>query len=123
MTTESFATPATHARNGWGLRAMLTAFTVTALAATASIRCPSLRAKHVTPHVLRHTAAMALLAAGVDPVVIALWLGHERLETTDIYIHADISIKERALARTTPPNTPPGRYRATDPLLTFLERL
>ena len=92
-------------------------------AATASIRCPSLRAKHVTPHVLRHTAAMALLAAGVDPVVIALWLGHERLETTDIYIHADLSIKERALARTTPPNTPPGRYRATDPLLTFLERL
>ena len=66
---------------------------------------------------------MSLLAAGVDPVVIALWLGHERLETTDIYIHADLSIKERALARTTPPNTPPGRYRAADPLLAFLESL
>jgi integrase/recombinase XerD len=92
-------------------------------ATAASDSCPSLRAKHVTPHVLRHTAAMSLLAGGVEATVISLWLGHERLESTDIYIHADLSIKERALARTTPPNTPPGRYHANDTLLAFLERL
>ncbi len=92
-------------------------------AATAGQRCPSLHAKHVTPHVLRHSAAMALLANGVDATVIALWLGHERLETTDIYIHGDLSIKERALARTAPANTPPGRYRPPDTLLAFLEHL
>lgn len=85
--------------------------------------CPSLATKTVTPHVLRHTCAMQLLTAGVDTSVIALWLGHESVETTQIYLHADLAIKERALARTTPPDTKPGRYRAPDPLLAFLEAL
>jgi integrase/recombinase XerD len=77
----------------------------------------------VTPHVLRHTAAMQLLHAGVDTSVIALWLGHESTETTQIYLHADLATKERALTRTTPPNTRPGRYRPPDPLLAYLEAL
>jgi integrase/recombinase XerD len=79
--------------------------------------------KAVTPHVLRHTAAMQLLHAGVDIAVIALWLGHERAETTQIYLHADMTIKQRALDRTTPPNTKPGRYQPTDSLLAFLKAL
>ena len=91
--------------------------------ARAVAACPSLRAKHVTPHVLRHTAAMRLLEAGVDTSVIALWLGHERVETTQIYLHADLALKERALARTTPPGARPGRYRPPDALLAFLEAL
>jgi integrase len=66
---------------------------------------------------------MNLLRAGVDTTVIALWLGHESVETTQIYVHADLTIKERALARTTPPGTTPGRYRAPDPLIAFLESL
>jgi len=82
-----------------------------------------LHAKRVTPHVLRHSCAMSLLAQGVDTAVIALWLGHERVETTQIYVHADMSIKERALARTAPPNTTPGRYRPPDSLLAFLTGL
>jgi hypothetical protein len=65
-------------------------------------RCPSLTAKTITPHVLRHTAAIRLLHAGVDTTVIALWLGHEQVETTQMYLHADLALKERALARTTP---------------------
>src|SRR5439155_26725358 len=85
--------------------------------------CPTLRSKSVSPHVLRHTAAMNLLQAGVDTAVIALWLGHESVETTQIYVHADLSIKERALARTAPPNTTPGRYRPVDSLLAFLNGL
>jgi integrase/recombinase XerD len=92
-------------------------------AATATAACPSLGAKKVTPHVLRHTAAMRLLHAGVDTSVIALWLGHEQIETTQIYLHADMALKEAALARTTPPNTPPGRYRPPDTLLAFLEAI
>ena len=72
---------------------------------------------------LDRTCAMSLLAHGVDTAVIALWLGHERVETTQIYVHADMSIKERALARTTPPTTTPGRYRPTDTLLAFLDGL
>jgi integrase/recombinase XerD len=92
-------------------------------AAAAAARCPSLRAKRVTAHVLRHTAAMRLLHAGVDTSVIALWLGHEQIDTTQIYLHADLALKERALARTTPLNVKPGRYRPPDSLLTFLEAL
>jgi len=91
--------------------------------AVAAGHCPSLHAKRVTPHVLRHSCAMSLLAQGVDTAVIALWLGHERVETTQIYVHADMSIKERALARTAPPNTTPGRYRPPDSLLAFLTGL
>lgn len=89
----------------------------------ARTACPSLRTKQVSPHVLRHTAAMRLLQAGVDTSVIALWLGHERVDTTQIYLHADLALKERALARTAPPNARPGRYRPSDTLLAFLDGL
>jgi integrase/recombinase XerD len=89
----------------------------------AAQRCPSLRNKRVTPHVPGHSAAMQLLHAGVDTTVIALWLGHEKIETTQVYLHADLTIKERALALTTPPRTAPGRYRAPEPLLAFLDAL
>jgi integrase/recombinase XerD len=92
-------------------------------AATAATGCPSLAAKATTPHVLRHTAAMRLLHAGVDTTVIALWLGHEQIQTTHIYLHADLAIKERALARTTPPTSKPGRYQPTDRVLAFLDAL
>jgi integrase/recombinase XerD len=92
-------------------------------AATASRTCPTLATKTVSPHVLRHTAAMNLLHAGVDTSVIALWLGHESTEATQIYLHADIAIKERALARATPVGVKPGRYRPADALLAFLEQL
>ena len=91
--------------------------------AIAARRCPSLITKKLTPHVLRHTAAMRLLHAGVDTSVIALWLGHESVETTQIYPHADLTLKERALARTTPPTTTPARYRPADAVLAFLEAL
>ena len=84
---------------------------------------PSLDAKTVTPHVLRHTNAMQLLISGVDTSVIALWLGHESVQTTQIYLHADLTLKERALARTAPPLTKPGRYRPPDTLLAFLASL
>jgi integrase/recombinase XerD len=89
----------------------------------ASGSCPSLRKKHVTAHTLRHTAAMRLLLSGADVTVIALWLGHEQISTTSIYLHADMSQKERALERTTPVGSQPGRYRAPDRLLAFLEGL
>jgi len=85
--------------------------------------CPSLKKKRVTPHVLRHSAAMQLLQNGVDRTVIALWLGHESVETTQMYIHADIQLKEKAMARTQPNKVPPGRYRPDDQLLAFLEAL
>jgi len=85
--------------------------------------CPTLKNKSVSPHVLRHTSAMNLLHAGVDITVIALWLGHESVETAQIYIHADLSIKERAIDRTTPLGTTPGRYRAPDALMAFLGSL
>jgi integrase/recombinase XerD len=99
------------------------ALLVTKHATTASHRCSTLKSKTVSPHTLRHTTAMNLLHAGVDSTVIALWLGHESVEATQIYLHADMAIKERALARTTPPDSPPGRYRPPDRLLAFLEAL
>ena len=89
----------------------------------ATAVCPSLRGKTVSPHVLRHTCAVNLLRAGVDIATIALWLGHSDIRATQIYLHADLAIKERALLRTTPPNIAPGRYRPPDPLLAFLEAL
>ncbi len=92
-------------------------------AAIAAQTCPSLHAKRITAHVLRHTAAMRLLQAGVDTSVIALWLGHEQAETTQIYLHADLALKEQALARTKPPDSKPGRYRPPDTLLAFLKAL
>ena len=96
---------------------------VTKYAAAAASNCPSLGNTHISPHVLRHTCAMQLLKAGVDTTVIALWLGHEQVETTQIYVHADLALKEQALARTSPPHLPPGRYRPDDTLLAFLQGL
>lgn len=90
---------------------------------SATSACPSLLTKRVTPHVLRHTAAMRLLEAGVDVATIALWLGHASSETTQIYLHADLALKERAIARTAPHGILPGRYRPSDRLLAFLEAL
>ena len=92
-------------------------------AAAAGQSCPGLTSKNVTPHVLRHSAAMALLRAGVDITVIALWLGHESVTTTQIYLQADMALKQRALDRTTPPASTPGRYKPGDQLLAFLEAL
>ena len=91
--------------------------------ALACQSCPSLRKKHVTPHVLRHSMAMGLLQAGVDRAVIALWLGHESVETTQIYLEANLAMKEEILAKTTPPGGKPGRYRPGDELLAFLKNL
>lgn len=89
----------------------------------ATEHCPSLAGKNISPHTLRHTTAMALLHAGVDLAVIALWLGHENIRSTQAYLHADLKLKERALARTSPPGAPATRYQPADPLLTFLENL
>jgi integrase/recombinase XerD len=89
----------------------------------AGAACASLRTKRVTPHVLRHTTAVSLLQAGNDRAVIALWLGHESIETTQMYLEADLSMKERALARTTPLRVSRGRYRPDDRLLAFLSGL
>ncbi len=89
----------------------------------ASQTCPSLKAKHVSPHVLRHTTAMELLQAGVDHAVIALWLGHESPDTTQIYLQANLALKEKALAKIKSPDVPPGRYRPGDSLMHFLNAL
>ena len=91
--------------------------------AVACQTCPSLQQKRVTPHVLRHTMAMELLQAGVDLAVIALWLGHESVETTQIYLQANLALQEEILAKTTPPAGKPGRYRPDDQLLAFLKSL
>ncbi len=92
-------------------------------ARSAAQACPSLATKRVTAHVLRHTAAMRLLEAGVDTTVIALWLGHEQVQTTMVYLRAHMATKERALERTRQPGVEPGRYHPPDPLLAFLEAL
>lgn len=96
---------------------------ITRYATLATQRCPSLTAKKVTAHTLRHTAAMRLLISGNDITVIALWLGHEQITTTQIYLHADMTQKERAIAKVTPPETKPGRYLPPDAILAFLEAL
>lgn len=91
---------------------------------TAAASCPSLNGKQVTAHTLRHTAAMRLLHAGVDITVIALWLGHEQIATTNIYIHADMTLKEQAIAKVTPPATATqGHYKPPDAVLAFLNAL
>ena len=92
-------------------------------ASTAAIACLSLHGRRITAHVLRHTCAMRLLHAGVDTSVIALWLGHESVDTTQIYLHADLELKEKALARTKPPNARAGRYQPPDSLIAWLEAL
>ncbi len=89
----------------------------------AARNCPSLTAKHITRHTLRHTATMRLLLAGNDITVIALWLEHEQITTTNIYLHADMTHKQQPIDRTRPIATKPGRYRPTDTLLAFLEAL
>ena len=96
---------------------------ITHYATLAAQSCPSLSDKTVTAHVLRHTTAMRLLHAGVDTSVIALWLGHVSVETTQIYLHADMTLKEKALSRTRPPNSRRGRYQPPDTLLAWLEGL
>lgn len=96
---------------------------VTKHANVARRTCATLANKHLTPHVLRHTTAVQLLQAGVDRAVIALWLGHEGVETTQMYLDADLAMKERALARTAPPNVGRQRFRPRDSLLAFLESL
>lgn len=92
-------------------------------ARTAARSCPSIDTKHPGVHTLRHACAMNLLQSGVDLATIALWLGHEDLRTVQHYLHADLALKERALSRTEPANSKPGRYRPTDPVLAFLKGL
>ena len=110
-------------RQGKPLSTDAVSWLVTKYATEAAKQCASLRSKRVTPHVLRHTAAMLLRSAGIDISVIALWLGHESIESTQIYLHADLALKVKALARTTPIGTTPGRYRPPDDLLAFLDSL
>jgi site-specific recombinase XerD len=86
-------------------------------------RCPALHTKRVFPHLLRHTAAMNLLQAGVDTTVIAMWLGHESVETTHVYLNADLELKRRVLAKTAPPGSAAASFRPDDALLTFLNNL
>jgi site-specific recombinase XerD len=110
-------------RTGRRLSRDAVALRVSTHTTTAAQRCPSLHDKRVHPHVLRHSCAMSLLQAGVDTSVIALWLGHAGVRSTDPYLHADMTIKEKALALTTPAAAPPGRYRPPDKVLAFLESL
>ena len=91
--------------------------------AMATVQCPSLKKKRVSPHVLRHTTAMDLLQEGVEQSMIALWLGHESVETTQIYLEANLGMKQAILDKTTPPEGKPGRYRPDDRLLAFLKGL
>ena len=86
-------------------------------------QCPSLKKKRVTPHVLRHTTAMELLQSGVDPMIIAIWLGHESVETTQIYIKENLKMKEQALKKTQESNSKTLRYKPEDKLLEFLQSL
>ncbi len=98
-------------------------YMVSKYSAVAGQKCPALKLKRVTPHVLRHTAAMELLQAGVDRAVIALWLGHESVETTQIYLDADLALKEQALNRANPVEARRRRFRPDDNLLAFLKKL
>ena len=117
------AEPAFPSRRGTVLSRDAVERFVTKYAEIAAATCTSLRTKNVTPHVLRHTTAVSLLQAGNDRAVIALWLGHESIETTQMYLDADLSMKERALARTAPLRAGSGRYRPDDTLMAFLSQL
>lgn len=92
-------------------------------AAATRIRCPSLEKKRVSPHVLRHSTAMDLLHHGTDRMVIALWLGHESVDTTQMYLDANLALKEEALAKTAPLPSHRKRYRPADQLMAFLKSL
>jgi integrase/recombinase XerD len=116
-------TPLFPTRHGTPLSTDAVEWLINKYTATAASRCPSLGGRRVTPHVLRHSAAMFLREAGVDISVIALWLGHENITSTQIYLHADLAVKQRALARTTPPGTTQKRYRPPDALLAWLDAL
>ena len=109
--------------NGGSLSADAIQRLVARQVARAALVCPSLKTKTVTPHTLRHAAAMALLRRGVDLSVIALWLGHESTESTQVYLHADMELKQRALAHASASGQAPDRFRPPDPLLAFLESL
>ena len=109
--------------NGGRLSADAVQHLVKKHAAAACAVCPSLATKRVTPHVLRHTAAMELLQAGVDRAMIAIWLGHESLDTTQIYLDANLALKQAVLAKTHPVTSQPGKYKPDDQLLNFLKTL
>ena len=117
------AEPVFRTRRGGALSRDAMERLITKYAAKAAQTCPSLEGKRISPHVLRHTCAMQLLQAGVDCSVIALWLGHESIETTGIYLHADLSMKEQALARVAPTQTAFRRFQPGDQLMTFLSKL
>ncbi|MBS2005229.1 MAG: tyrosine-type recombinase/integrase [Candidatus Obscuribacterales bacterium] len=90
---------------------------------TARNTCPSLNGKRITPHVLRHSCAMQLLHAGIDRAMIALWLGHESIDTTQVYLHANLALKEKMLSKTKMPGSKSGIFRPDDQLLAFLKQL
>ena len=117
------ADPIFPARHGGALSRDAVARLLTKHTTAATATCPALKAKTVSPHVLRHTTAVNLLQAGVDRAVIALILGHESVETTQMYLDADLVTKERALAHTAPVGTRHRRFRPTDTLLAFLQAL
>jgi integrase/recombinase XerD len=98
-------------------------FLLSRLANRAATACPSLRDKRISPHVIRHSTAMHLLQSGVDPAVIALWLGHESVETTHGYVEADLTMMEKAIGKLAPAGSSPGRFKASDDLLAFLAAL
>jgi integrase/recombinase XerD len=110
-------------RNGTPLSTDTVSWLITKYATAAATRCPSLTGKRVTPHTLRHTSAMFLREAGVDISVIALWLGHESIASTQIYMHADLAVKQRALDRTTQTEATTKHYQPPDALLAYLESL
>lgn len=110
-------------RHGTPLSTDAVEWLVKKYATAAASHCPSLATRRITPHVLRHSTAMFLREAGVDISVIALWLGHESIASTQIYMHADLAIKQRALDRTTPPDVAPNRYLPSDSLLAYLDAL
>ncbi len=115
-----FLFPSVH---GGRLSADAGQYLVAKYVAMAREKCPSLAKKRVTPHVLRHTAAMELLQAGVDRALIAIWLGHESLETTQVYLDANLTQKEEILAKTRPVQGKLKRYQPGDRLLNFLTNL
>jgi site-specific recombinase XerD len=109
--------------NGGRLSADAVQHAVAKHVAAGQRACPSLAKKRVTPHVLRHTAAMELLQAGVERALIAIWLGHEVLDSTQVYLDADLQLKEAILAKMNPPQSKAGRYRPDDQLLSYLKGL
>jgi integrase/recombinase XerD len=123
MAVTAALSPSSLPQSSTGLFNAESIFMRTPRSMVASRRCPTLVSKRVTPYVCRHTAAMELLLAGVDRTVIALWLGHESVETTQIYLDANLAMKEEALAKVSPFGKKPKRYKPDDRLLAFLSAL